>query len=96
MPVAIKSIALEVNRCQRFGRMHQYWPDTHWLAKLSGSEFAELVLAQEQEVLALLVFGERGRVAPEVRSARPACRHCGRTPFWWARIVFEFDKLLEL
>ena len=94
MPVAIKSIALEVNRCQRFGRMHQYWPDTHWLAKLSGSEFAELVLAQEQEVLALLVFGERGRVALEMFGQLADIADV----FLFGRcaVVFEFDKLLEL
>jgi hypothetical protein len=64
------------------------------LGCLHGSGLVVLVLAQEQEVLAQLVFGERGRVALEVLGQLADIADVFL--FGGRPVVFEFDKLLEL
>ena len=63
------------------------------LGGFHGSGLVMLVLAQEQEVLAQLVLGERGRVALEMFGELADIADVfllGGRP-----VVFEFDKLLE-
>ena len=64
------------------------------LGGLHGGGFVVLVLAQEQEVLANLVFAERGRIALEMLGELADVADV--LLFGGGAVIFKLDQLLEL